>query len=156
MSKITFSHPELVSGSIPNLASALAARWMLKHVQHDGVNAKIIMSLIPSPFCMNPILCHTRAGEERSDRKFNPSPELSVKVFRAKAQRRQGIALRLCVFARTKIGLCYIKPLPFRGGVGVGPIHKRSDRRTAPTPLRLRQQAAKSHCPSPKEEGGNI
>jgi hypothetical protein len=30
-------HPELVSGSIPNLAFALAARWMLKQVQHDDI-----------------------------------------------------------------------------------------------------------------------
>jgi hypothetical protein len=28
-------HPELVSGSISNLASALAQQWMLKQVQHD-------------------------------------------------------------------------------------------------------------------------
>ncbi len=31
-------HPELVSGSISNLASALAARWMLKRVQHDDIS----------------------------------------------------------------------------------------------------------------------
>jgi hypothetical protein len=40
--KLLVRHPELVSpcgdfvpGSISNLASALAARWMLKQVQHD-------------------------------------------------------------------------------------------------------------------------
>jgi hypothetical protein len=31
-------HPELVSGSIlPKKPTASSAKWMLKHVQHDGV-----------------------------------------------------------------------------------------------------------------------
>ncbi len=33
----TLRHPELVSGSISQHRAALAARWMLKRVQHDGL-----------------------------------------------------------------------------------------------------------------------
>ncbi len=33
----TLRHPELVSGSISQHRPALAARWMLKRVQHDGL-----------------------------------------------------------------------------------------------------------------------
>jgi hypothetical protein len=31
----TLRHPEFISGSISHLRSDLAARWMLKRVQHD-------------------------------------------------------------------------------------------------------------------------
>jgi hypothetical protein len=37
MISILSRHPELVSGSISQGSSGLAARWMLKQVQHDVV-----------------------------------------------------------------------------------------------------------------------
>jgi hypothetical protein len=37
LSEILCRHPELVSGSIVRPSSGLAARWILKQVQHDGV-----------------------------------------------------------------------------------------------------------------------
>ena len=45
-----------------------------------------------------PNFCHSRESG-------NPWPELSEKVVRAKTQRRQGVALRLSVIARTKTWL---------------------------------------------------
>ena len=45
-----------------------------------------------------------------------------------------------------------LKPLPFRGGVGVGLVSLARGPRV-PTPLRLGIKDAKSRCPSPKEEG---
>ena len=86
-------HPELVSGSISPLhTSVCAARWMLKQVQHDvGGNA----SLRPLRVCVNSLICHSRESGERSDRKVNPSTELSAKWF---AQRHKGIKKLLPVF----------------------------------------------------------
>jgi ATP-dependent helicase Lhr and Lhr-like helicase len=46
------------------------------------------------------------------------------------------------------------KPLSFRGGVGVGPVSIAQPVPIGPTLLRLSGKAAKSHCPSPKGEGG--
>jgi hypothetical protein len=46
-----------------------------------------------------------------------------------------------------------IKPLPFRGGVGVGAIFKAQRQTESPHPAATKQQAAKSHCPSPEGEG---
>jgi anthranilate synthase component 1 len=45
------------------------------------------------------------------------------------------------------------KPLPFRGGVGVGAVGQDQRWTETPHPVATRQQVAKSHCPSPEEEG---
>ena len=57
---------------------------------------------------------------------------------------------RICVRAKS-----LLKPLLFRGGVGVGsvPTRQGSVRRTAPTPLRLGSRLPSVRNPSPEEEG---
>ena len=45
------------------------------------------------------------------------------------------------------------KPLLFRGGVGVGAVVLAQRPPAKPRPAATRQQAAKSRCPSPEEEG---
>ena len=45
------------------------------------------------------------------------------------------------------------KPLPFRGGGGVGPVGQAQALTASPHPAATRQQVAKSHYPSPEEEG---
>ena len=55
-------------------------------------------------------------------------------------------------FRNVSPSLGHLKPLLFRGGVGVGPVGVAHGPRV-PTPLRLGIKDAKSRCPSPKEEG---
>jgi|JI10StandDraft_1071094.scaffolds.fasta_scaffold309438_2 hypothetical protein len=93
MQLIKHRHPELVSGSIsPLTPSASAARWMLKQVQHDDSGDVGRNPFAPSRLRVNPLSRHPREG-------WGPSPAL---YFRAEAQRRKGVSLRLCASARTK------------------------------------------------------
>ena len=144
--------------------------------------------------CVNPFLCHSREGRERSDRQVKPWPDPSERTIHAETGRRGGIALRtlrplreifwftqsaqrsqrvnisaarrsrflhvsapLRLRGNDKMGWgCDVKPLPFRGGVGVGAVSHALRFPTAPTQRSFWPSPGDRAAapPSPKGEEG--
>ena len=128
--------------------------------------------------CVNPFYCHSREGGESSDRQVNPWPDLLDKWF---AQRHKGTKSLLCAFVplceskmscvwkyltmdsrlrgNDKIGCgSNTKPLPFRGGVGVGAVSHALRFPTAPTQrgFWLGPGDRAAALPSPEGEGRRV